>query len=97
MGKSSRRKLKKRSRQRSPSSSSSSTSADSISSSDTRELRKTVKRLQSEVSILRYKPSTSVSVDASDALLIPVFDPKKNDVTIDMWIKRVEKVAERYS
>lgn len=58
-------------------------------------LKRQLQMLKNEIEELRNKPSTSATF-VGDEFAIPVFDSSKNDITIEMWVKKVDTLAERY-
>lgn len=89
---------RKRKRSTSSSSSSSSTSTSSSSSSASSSYntkKKQLKRLQKELKNLKKRPIRP-EIRAGDELLVPVFDPSRDDAVIENWLAKVDNLAERY-
>lgn len=73
--------------------------AQSTSSSSDNEsvyLKKQLKLLKKEIDELRNKPSSSVTSSLSDEQSIPIFDSSRDDITVELWVSRVDSLAERY-
>lgn len=95
--KSKRGRRERQSRSRRTRDRSTSTSSTTSTESEKNMFKKQLKVLRKEIDELRNKPSTSATAMClSDEQAIPIFDSSKDDITVEMWVSKVNSLAEKY-